>query len=64
VRRVASQRDGRRIRLEPTEAGRRVVDAARRTRRRYFDQAMRDWTDEERRQFAALLTRFVEGDQT
>jgi DNA-binding MarR family transcriptional regulator len=63
VRRVASQRDGRRIRLELTDAGREVVEAARRTRHTYIAQAMKDWTDEERRQFAALLTRFVEGHQ-
>ena len=61
VRRVASQRDGRRIRLELTDAGREVVEAARRARHTYIAQTMKDWTDEERRQFAALLTRFVEG---
>ncbi|MEU6036568.1 MarR family transcriptional regulator [Actinomadura sp. NPDC047616] len=63
VRRVASQHDGRRIRLELTDAGRQAVDAARRTRQKHIAQAMRDWTDEERRQFAGLLTRFVDGHQ-
>jgi DNA-binding MarR family transcriptional regulator len=61
VRRVASQEDGRRIHLELTGAGRDLVEAARRTRRKAFAAAMKDWTDEERREFARLLTRFVHG---
>ncbi|WP_433338165.1 MarR family winged helix-turn-helix transcriptional regulator [Spirillospora sp. CA-294931] len=60
VRRVASQEDGRRIQLELTEAGRKVVESARRTRLRRFEQAMSDWTEHERREFARLLGRFVE----
>ncbi|OLT36525.1 hypothetical protein BJF79_31020 [Actinomadura sp. CNU-125] len=61
VRRVASQEDGRRIHLELTGAGRTVVEATRRTRRDNFAQAMRNWTDAERAEFARLLTRFVDG---
>jgi DNA-binding MarR family transcriptional regulator len=61
VRRVASQEDGRRIHLELTDAGCAVVEAARRTRRDHIAGAMGDWTDEERREFARLLTRFVHG---
>ncbi|GAA2452489.1 MarR family transcriptional regulator [Actinomadura vinacea] len=59
VRRVASQEDGRRVHLELTDAGREVVEAARRTRRDRFATAMRDWTEAERREFARLLDRFV-----
>ncbi|MFB4309973.1 MarR family winged helix-turn-helix transcriptional regulator [Actinomadura sp. GTD37] len=59
VRRVASQEDGRRIHLELTGAGRSVVEATRRTRQEHFAQAMDDWTDEERAEFARLLARFV-----
>lgn len=59
VRRVASQEDGRRIHLELTDAGRRVVEATRRTRQEHFAKAMADWTDEERAEFARLLARFV-----
>ncbi|WP_433461553.1 MarR family winged helix-turn-helix transcriptional regulator [Spirillospora sp. CA-128828] len=59
IRRVASQEDGRRIHLELTDAGLAVVDATRRTRQEHFAKAMRDWTDEERAEFARLLARFV-----
>ncbi|MES9540205.1 MarR family transcriptional regulator [Spirillospora sp. NPDC049024] len=59
VRRVASQEDGRRIHLELTDAGRSVVEATRRTRQEHFAKAMSDWTDEERAEFARLLSRFV-----
>lgn len=59
VRRVASQEDGRRIHLELTGAGQAIVDATRRTRHEHFAKAMSDWTDEERAEFARLLSRFV-----
>lgn len=59
VRRVASQEDGRRIHLELTDAGRRVVEATRRTRQEHFAKAMADWTPAERAEFARLLARFV-----
>ncbi|MEU8799934.1 MarR family transcriptional regulator [Spirillospora sp. NPDC048819] len=59
VRRVASQEDGRRIHLELTGAGQAIVDATRRTRHEHFAKAMGDWTDEERTEFARLLSRFV-----
>ncbi|MFI0479864.1 MarR family winged helix-turn-helix transcriptional regulator [Actinomadura sp. 9N215] len=61
VRRVASQEDGRRIHLELTPEGRKVVDATRRTRQEHFAKAMGDWTGEERAEFARLLARFVNG---
>ncbi|TDC97490.1 MarR family transcriptional regulator [Actinomadura sp. 7K507] len=59
VRRVASQADGRRIHLELTDSGQAVVEATRRTRHEHFAKAMSDWTDEERAEFARLLSRFV-----
>jgi DNA-binding MarR family transcriptional regulator len=60
VMRVASQADGRRVGLELTDAGRALAHAAHRLRRRAFDEAMEGWTDDERRDFARLLTRFVD----
>lgn len=60
VRRMASQADGRRSVLELTDAGHALVASARRTRQRFFDEAMRGWTEEERRTFARLLGRFVD----
>lgn len=60
VERVASQADGRRVGLRLTDAGRALVDSVHRLRQRAFDEAMRDWTAAERRDFARLLTRFVE----
>jgi DNA-binding MarR family transcriptional regulator len=59
VRRVASQEDGRRIHLELTDAGRSVVEATRRTRQEHFAKAMSGWTEQERAEFARLLSRFV-----
>lgn len=58
--RVASQRDGRRIGLELTDAGREVLHVSQRFRQAMFAKAMQDWTDEERTAFARLLTRFAD----
>ena len=60
VERVASQADGRRVALRLTDTGRAIAHAARRIRHRAFSEAMEGWTDDERRTFARLLTRFVE----
>lgn len=60
VRRAASQADGRRSVLELTDAGRELAATARRARRRYFDEAMRGWSEEDRGAFARLLARFVD----
>jgi len=59
VARVASQRDGRRVGLRLTAAGRDLAEAAHRLRRRAFREAMQGWTEDDRRAFARLLTRFV-----
>lgn len=60
VERVASQADGRRVELRLTDAGCALAESAHRIRRRTFGEAMDGWTDAERRDFARLLTRFVE----
>lgn len=60
VRRVASQADGRRIRLELTEAGREVARAAHRSRRALYDRLMQGWPERDRRELARLLTRFTD----
>lgn len=58
--RAASQADGRRIELELTDAGRCVARQMHSFRRRSFAAAMSDWTERERREFARLLTRFID----
>ncbi|HEX2034157.1 MAG TPA: MarR family winged helix-turn-helix transcriptional regulator [Chloroflexota bacterium] len=58
VSRVASQADGRRIRLELTEAGRALAARTHRFRQQIFARAMHDWPESERAAFARLLTRF------
>ncbi|WP_105973328.1 MarR family winged helix-turn-helix transcriptional regulator [Streptomyces geranii] len=60
VRRVASQEDGRRSCLALTKAGREAVSAAHRTRQDFYADALKDWQPDEQRQFALLLTRFVD----
>lgn len=62
VARVASQADGRRISLELTAKGRELATSMHDGRRRVFAETMSDWSERERREFARLLTRFVEGD--
>jgi DNA-binding MarR family transcriptional regulator len=62
VERVASQTDGRRVGLRLTDAGRALAESAHRIRQRTFAEAMDGWTDDERRTFACLLTRFVGGE--
>lgn len=60
VARVASQADGRRIRLELTPAGRELAEAGHRFRRSMFERLIRDWPESDREEFARLLTRFVD----
>jgi len=52
VRRGASQADGRRIRLELTEAGNEMAKAAHRFRQEFFDYVVRDWSVKDREDFA------------
>lgn len=58
--RAASQADGRRIELKLTDAGRHLARQMHIFRRRSFAAAMSDWTERERREFARLLTRFID----
>ncbi|WP_328593183.1 MarR family winged helix-turn-helix transcriptional regulator [Lentzea tibetensis] len=59
VRRVADQADGRRALLVRTPRGRAVSAEIHRSRQAAFASAMTDWSDDERAEFARLLTRFV-----
>lgn len=59
LRRTASQRDARRVGLELTEAGRALTEHAHTMRQTRFAEAMQDWTEAERGEFARLLTRFT-----
>jgi DNA-binding MarR family transcriptional regulator len=61
VVRVPSQADGRRAHLQLTDAGTALAESVHALRRRAFDEAMAGWTDDDRREFARLLTRFVGG---
>jgi len=61
MERKADQHDGRRSLLQLTPRGRGVLAAVHRNRRAAMERAMAGWTPAEREQFAALLTRFVDG---
>lgn len=58
ARRVASQSDARRICLELTEKGERLVEAVRRSKWEVFAGALAEWNEDELVIFAALLDRF------
>ena len=58
--RVASRGDARRSELELTESGHRLAEGAHRLRRRVFAEAMADWPERDRREFARLLARFTD----
>ncbi|GAA1725470.1 MarR family winged helix-turn-helix transcriptional regulator [Streptomyces yatensis] len=60
VRREADQSDGRRALLVRTEAGRAMTDEVHRFRRSVFAEAMEEWPEADRAEFARLLTRFVD----
>ncbi len=60
VRRLASQTDGRRICLELTPDGRRIVDQAHRHRQTLYGNLMDGWSQHDRTEFARLLTRFAD----
>ena len=60
VRREADQADGRKAWLVLTETGAAALERAHHTRQAAFAAAMAGWTEEERAEFARLLTRFVE----
>jgi DNA-binding MarR family transcriptional regulator len=60
VRRVASQSDGRQIRLELTDQGEELAATLRGFRTALFARVMADWSDRDCREFARLLTKFTE----
>ncbi|WP_019869959.1 MarR family winged helix-turn-helix transcriptional regulator [Salinispora oceanensis] len=59
LRRVASQRDGRRICLELTELGVEAVQNAHRSRRAFYKRLFAGWSEQDQREFARLLTKFT-----
>lgn len=61
VRREADQADGRRTLLKHTEQGAEVIRRASAAREAAMAAAMHDWSDDERADFARLLTRFMRG---
>ena len=60
VRRVASQADGRRMCLELTGEGRKLLKTTSSFRRRVFSKVMASWTESECVEFARLLAKFIE----
>jgi DNA-binding MarR family transcriptional regulator len=57
--RIASQADARRVRLALTDAGDALAADARRYQRAVFEQVTRDWSDQERHEFARLFIKFA-----
>jgi DNA-binding MarR family transcriptional regulator len=60
VRRVASQVDGRRVRLELTGAGRKLLKTTSSFRRHLFSKVMASWSENDCAEFARLLTKFTQ----
>ena len=58
--RTTSEADGRRSRLELTEAGRELAENSRRYQRSVFEDLTRGWPEGEREQFARLLSKFAD----
>lgn len=58
--RATSEADGRRSRLELTEAGRGLADDSRRYQRSVFEDLTRGWSEGEREHFARLLAKFAD----
>jgi DNA-binding MarR family transcriptional regulator len=60
VERVADPVDGRATLLVATDEGRRVFDENRQLRHRRIAELTAGWSDDDRRRFARLLTRFTD----
>jgi DNA-binding MarR family transcriptional regulator len=58
--RETDQTDRRAYILDLTPSGREILERTREHRRARFDEAMADWSKEDRAEFARLLTRFNE----
>jgi DNA-binding MarR family transcriptional regulator len=59
VRRIPNPHDARKVTLELTPRGHELVAEVARIRREWMAGAMADFTEEERQQFARLLSHFV-----
>jgi len=57
--RLPSHTDSRRLRLELTDAGHKLVANAHQYQRKVFEYVTRDWTEAEQQEFARLLVKFV-----
>lgn len=60
LERYASQRDGRRICLRVTPAGREIIEEARHARRAMIAGLLTGWSARDRADFARLLTKFTD----
>ncbi|GIM83492.1 MarR family winged helix-turn-helix transcriptional regulator [Salinispora arenicola] len=60
LRRVASQRDGRRICLELTARGVEAVQNAHQSRQAFYKRLFADWSARDQQEFARLLTKFID----
>jgi DNA-binding MarR family transcriptional regulator len=60
VERVADPADGRATLLVATDEGRRVFEENRQLRNRRIAGLIAQWSDDDRRTFARLLTRFTD----
>ncbi|MFF1724876.1 MarR family winged helix-turn-helix transcriptional regulator [Streptomyces sviceus] len=59
IRRVPSQADSRRACLELTEAGKALAQLTHQVRQQFFGEIMQDWSPQERKDFARLLSKFA-----
>lgn len=60
LRRVASQRDGRRICLESTARGVEAGQNAHLSRQAFYKRLIADWSARDQQEFARLLTKFID----
>lgn len=59
LRRLAAQHDGRRSCLEITDQGAAALEQTHRARHTLYERLLADWTVQDRRDLARLLTRFT-----
>lgn len=61
LRRDASQEDGRRSLIAPTELGEQLLNETRSVKHGLIERMTDDWSDRDRQDFARLFARFVDG---
>lgn len=61
LRRDASQEDGRRSLIAPTELGNTLLSEIRSVKHGLIEQMTSDWSNQDRQDFAKLFARFVDG---